>query len=119
MKDFPSLKDDLRPRAKLKRHTDAPATDEEIDANSRLMGAKWGASTSIPVPPPAPAQVAPVVSIRGYIPDYLDNELTRKSAERRVTKTFLIMEALDKAGYYLEKVDMVQDRRKRQKDHSS
>ncbi|MGI4940547.1 MAG: hypothetical protein ACRYHQ_08295 [Janthinobacterium lividum] len=115
MNDFPSLKDDLRPRAKLKRHTEAPATDEEIDANSRLMGAKWGASTSIPSPPAVVPQVAPVVSIRGYIPNYLDDELTRKSAERRVTKTFLIMEALEKAGYHLDKADLVQDRRKRQR----
>ena len=115
MNDFPSLKDDLRPRAKLKRHTEAPATDEQIDANSRLMGAKWGASTSIPTPSPVLPQVAPVVSIRGYIPNYLDDELTRKSAERRVTKTFLIMEALEKAGYHLDKADLVQDRRKRQR----
>lgn len=115
MNDFPSLKDDLRPRAKLKRHTDAPATDEEIDVNSRLMGVKWGASTSIPAPLPALPQVAPVVSIRGYIPDYLDDELTRKSAARRVTKTFLIMEALEKTGYYLNKDDLIQDRRKKQK----
>lgn len=115
MNDFPSLKDDLRPRAKLKRHTEAPATDEQIDANSRLMGAKWGASTSIPTTPPVLPQVAPVVSIRGYIPNYLDDELTRKSAERRVTKTFLIMEALEKAGYHLDKADLVQDRRKKQR----
>lgn len=115
MNDFPSLKDDLRPRAKLKRHMDSPASDEEIEANSRLMGAKWGASTSIPAPPPALPQIAPVVSIRGYIPNYLDHELTRKSAERRVTKTFLIMEALAKAGYSVDEHDMVQDRRKRQK----
>lgn len=115
MNEFPSLKDDLRPRAKLKRHLDTPATDEEIDANSRLMGAKWGASTSIPEPPPALPQNAPVVSIRGYIPNYLDDELTRKSAERRVTKTFLIMEALAKAGYLVEEQDLVQDRRKRQR----
>lgn len=115
MNDFPSLKDDLRPRAKLKRHTDTPATDEEVDANSRLMGQKWGASTSIPATPPPPPEVAPVVSIRGYIPNYLDDELTRKSAERRVTKTFLIIEALEKAGYHVDKADMVQDRRKKPK----
>ena len=56
--------------------------------------------------------LAPVVSIRGYIPDYLDNELAIKAAERRVTKTFLMMEALQKAGYRVEEHDMVQDRRK-------
>ena len=56
-----------------------------------------------------------MVSIRGYIPNYLDDELTLKSAERRVTKTFLIMEALAKAGYRVDDNDLVQDRRKRPK----
>lgn len=127
MSDFPPLDDELRPRARLKKHADAvPATDEEIEANSRLMGEKWGASTSVaapppfaaaPAPPPPPAlpPLAPVTSIRGYIPQYLDNELAVKAAERRVTKTFLIMEALEKAGYHVEENDMVQDRRKRPK----
>ena len=115
MTDFPSLKDELRPRARLKRHMDNPVTDEQIEANSRLMGEKWGAATSIPAPEPPPAPLARVVSIRGYIPHYLDDELARTAAERRVTKTFLIMEALAKAGYRVDEHDMVQDRRKRQK----
>jgi hypothetical protein len=91
------------------------ATDDEIDANSRRIGEKWGASTSIPAPPQETDPLAPVVSIRGYIPNYLDDELARKAAERRVTKTFLIMEALAKAGYRVDPIDMVQDRRKRPK----
>jgi hypothetical protein len=56
---------------------------------------------------------APVTSIRGYIPQYLDDELTRKAAERRVTKTFLLVEALAKVGYRVDEIDLVQDRRKR------
>jgi hypothetical protein len=115
MSDFPPIKDELRPRAKLKKHEDGPANDEEIEANSRRIGEKWGASTSIPAPAPEPAQLAPVTSIRGYIPQYLDEELSVKAAERRVTKTFLIMEALAKAGYHVAEADMVQDRRKRPK----
>lgn len=126
MSAFPPLDDELRPRARLKKHADAaPATDEEIEANSRLMGEKWGASTSVaaaaaspaaaPAPPPPLPPLAPVTSIRGYIPQYLDDELAVKAAERRVTKTFLIMEALEKAGYHVEENDMVQDRRKRPK----
>jgi hypothetical protein len=35
-----------------------------------------------------------------------------KPAERRVTKTFLIMEALAKSGYRVEEIDLVQDRRR-------
>jgi hypothetical protein len=94
-------------------------TDAEVEANSRTLGEKWGAATSLPTPaPPAsPAEPVPaparVTSIRGYIPAYLDDELTRQAAERRVTKTFLIMEALAKAGYRVDPVDMVQDRRKK------
>jgi len=117
MTDFPSLKDELRPRPKLKRHADVPASDEEIEANSRALGEKWGAATSLPDPPsPVPvAEPVRVVSIRGYIPHYLDDELTRTAANRRVTKTFLIMEALAKAGYRVDEVDLVQDRRKKNK----
>jgi hypothetical protein len=115
MSDFPPIGDELHPRAKLKRHDSNPASDAAIEANSRRLGEKWGAATRIdqdPEPPPPPA---PVVSIRGYIPDYLDRQMAMKAAERNVTKTFLIMEALAKTGYRVEDIDFVQDRRKRPK----
>jgi hypothetical protein len=112
--DFPPLDDELRPKVRLKKHTGAPTTtDEEIEANSRRIGEKWGATTSIPDSASPEPQRAPVTSIRGYIPQYLDNELTQKAAERRVTKTFLLVEALAKAGYRVDEIDLVQDRRKR------
>lgn len=93
----------LRPRE--------PMADEAVEANSRAIGEKWGASTQLPRIEKM-AVLAPVTSIRGYIPQYLDDELSVKAAERRVTKTFLIMEALAKAGYHLEESDLVQDRRR-------
>ena len=93
----------LRPRE--------PMADEAVEANSRAIGEKWGASTQLPRIEKM-AELAPVTSIRGYIPQYLDDELSVKAAERRVTKTFLIMEALAKAGYRLEESDLVQDRRR-------
>lgn len=93
----------LRPRE--------PMTDAAVEANSRAIGEKWGASTQLPRTEMAPP-LAPVTSIRGYIPQYLDDELTIKAAERRVTKTFLIMEALAKAGYRVDEIDLVQDRRR-------
>jgi hypothetical protein len=114
MSDFPPIGDELRPRARLKRHTSEPTSDAEIEENSRQIGERWGATTRIDLEREQ-IPLAPVVSIRGYIPNYLDDELTIKSAERRVTKTFLIMEALAKAGYRVEDHDMVQDRRKRPK----
>jgi hypothetical protein len=112
--DFPPIGDELRPKVKLKRHGAETANDAEVEANSRRLGERWGASTRIIQEAPA-VPLAPVVSIRGYIPNYLDDELALKAAERRVTKTFLVIEALAKAGYRVEKHDMVQDRRKRPK----
>ena len=113
---FPSIESELAPaprqRLDLKGFKPrAPLADEAIEANSRAIGEKWGASTQLPQVAVPPA-TAPVRSIRGYIPDYLDDELAMKSAERRVTKTFLVMEALAKAGYRIEEADLVQDRRR-------
>jgi hypothetical protein len=114
MDEFPPIGDELRPKARLKRHDNQPASDAEIEANSRRIGERWGAATRLRQETELPP-LAPVVSIRGYIPKYLDDELTLKSAERRVTKTFLIMEALARAGYRVDDNDLVQDRRKRPK----
>jgi hypothetical protein len=88
-----------------------PIADETVEENSRAIGEKWGASTQLPQAE-APIPLAPVTSIRGYIPQYLDDELSVKAAERRVTKTFLIMEALAKAGYRVDEPDLIQDRRR-------
>jgi hypothetical protein len=93
----------LKPRAAM--------ADEAVEANSRAIGEKWGANTQLAKVEP-PVALAPVTSIRGYIPQYLDDELSVRAAERRVTKTFLIMEALVKAGYRVEEDDLVQDRRR-------
>ena len=113
MTAFPSLKDELRPQGKLKKHDDANLTDEAVDANSRQLGKKWGAATTLPSVPDVEAIPAvPLVSIRGYIPKYLDDALTIKAAQWRVTKTYLIMEALKTAGYHIADADMIQDRRR-------
>ena len=85
MSDFPPIGDELRPKAKLKRHTNETATDAEIEENSRRIGERWGAATRIKQEPEH-VPLAPVVSIRGYIPEYLDQEMAMKAAERRVTR---------------------------------
>lgn len=113
---LPSIDHELapapRPKVNLKSlRSKEPIADEDVAANSRAIGEKWGASTQLPTF----EQVIPlssVVSIRGYIPQYLDDELTIKAAGRRVTKTFLILEALQRAGYRVDDTDMVEDRRK-------
>jgi hypothetical protein len=88
-----------------------PLADEAVELNSHTIGEKWGVSTQLRTLEPI-TPTAPVTSIRGYIPQYLDDELSVKAAERRVTKTFLIMEALAKAGYRVDETDLVQDRRR-------
>ena len=51
-------------------------------------------------------------SFRVDLPEYLDQELTERSARERATKTYLIMDALRRAGYTVKPEDLVADRRK-------
>lgn len=120
---LPPIDQDLaqtaRPRLDLRALRQPPQADDAvIDANSRTLGARWGASTSLaasgaapgeapPAPPPAPP-----ASLRLEIPVYLDQALTLKAAQERVTKSFLVMTALAQAGYPIEATDLVPDRRK-------
>jgi len=113
---LPSIDDELtgtpRPKVNLKNlRPREPIADADVAANASAIGEKWGASTQIAAVEPA-VPLSPVVSIRGYIPQYLDDELAMKAAGRRVTRTFLILEALQKAGYRVDEADMVEDRRK-------
>lgn len=91
--------------------TREPVTDEAVEANSHAIGKKWGATTQLPMNTPS-EPLTPLVSIRGLIPQYLDDELSVKAAERRTTKTYLIMEALAKAGYRIDESDLITDRRR-------
>ena len=49
------------------------------------------------------------------LPDYLDLELSLTAAKRKVSKGFLILEALAKAGYQVKVEDMIGDRRRKRK----
>ena len=88
----------------------APVDDAVVEANSRALGERWGASTK--VRPAEDVSAPPLASLRLEIPDYLDNELAVAAAQRRVTKAFLVMSALAQAGYRIEPGDLVPDRRK-------
>jgi hypothetical protein len=57
MSDFPPIGDELRPKARLKRHEDNPASDADIEANSRRIGEKWGESWTPHKPPPGETQI--------------------------------------------------------------
>jgi len=61
---------------------------------------------------PAPVRRTRYASFRVDLPEYLDQELTERSARERATKTFLIMQALQRAGYTVNPEDLVADRRK-------
>lgn len=122
MSNFPPIKDELRQAAKtrldinLKPRPELP--DEAIAANSRVIGERYGSATSLPplapvVEPQKPA--APLTSVRFDCPDYLDKALSVKAAEEGVTKTYLILQALGQAGYRLDAVDLVKDRRRLKK----
>jgi hypothetical protein len=71
--------------------------------------AKPTATAVAPSPPPRRNRYA---SFRIDLPEYLDQELTERSARERATKTFLIMQALHRTGYTVKPEDLVADRRK-------
>jgi hypothetical protein len=119
-KTLPPIDDELRgERRRLDLKAIRPkggADDATVEENSRLLGNEWGASTSLqrtqqPASVP-PVLRAPVASLRIEVPVYLDNELTREAAEKRVTKQYLVLTALRQAGYRIDDADLVADKRK-------
>ena len=115
---LPSITEDIRPPTRkipLNLKPREELSDDDVASRSREIGEKWGASTQIspaslptePLPPPAP-----LTSVRFDAPDYLDRELSVRAAEQGVTKTYLILQALGNAGFRLEDVDLVKDRRR-------
>jgi hypothetical protein len=115
---LPSIADEIRPPTKkvalnLKPREDL--SDEDVAARSREIGERWGASTQIAPASSAPEPqqpTAPLTSVRFDAPDYLDRELAVRAAEQGVTKTYLILRALSDAGFRLNEVDLVKDRRR-------
>jgi hypothetical protein len=113
---LPSLDQDLEPRRKVDLKALKPAyiNDEEIAENSRKIGADWGADTKL-----EPVLAKPKVllaSLRIEVPDYLDRELAIKAVHQRVTKQYLVMKALQSAGYRLDDSDLYEDKRKAKKN---
>src|SRR3954466_8416560 len=122
MTEYPPIKDELRqdrkPRLDVSLKPRPELPDEAIAANSRAIGERYGSAPSLPPPAPVvepPKPPAPLTSVRFDCPDYLDKELSIKAAEQGVTKTYLILQALGHAGYRLDEVDLVKDRRRLRK----
>ncbi len=111
---LPSITDDIRQPKKvaLNLKPREEVSDDVVDARSREIGERWGSSTQIAPSEPPSTPRAPLVSVRFDSPDYLDRELSVKAAEQGVTKTYLILLALQTAGHRVEDADLVKDRRR-------
>jgi len=105
--EFPPI--DVAPRKRLDlRAIQPPETaDDKIEANSRRLASEWGAVTTVPGPKPV------IASLRLEIPEYLDRQLAQRAFEQRVTKQFLVIQALQQAWFSVEPNDLVPDKRKR------
>ena len=108
--DLPSIEGDLAPKKRLDLRAirQAPVDDAAVAENSRRIGSEWGAQTSLP----PGATRTPLASLRIEVPEYLDRALALKAAELRVTKQYLVVKALQEAGYRVEDADLVEDKRK-------
>jgi len=101
-----------RPRLNLTMPPRPDLPDEAIETSSRKIGAKWGANTQMGEPEADREPTAPLISIRFDCPDYLDRAISVAAAEQNCTKTYLILKALKLAGYEINDVDLVVDRRR-------
>ena len=108
--------------------------DDATESAAREIANSYGAHAQIPpsksgltqpTARPAPAvieapKVTPertkIASFRVDLPDYLDQELTMRSARDRVTKGYLILDALRRAGFNVREEDLVTDRRRTRYD---
>jgi len=115
---LPSIADEIRPPSKkiaLNLKPKEEISDDDVATRSREIGERWGASTQLApasTRPEPQRPAAPLTSVRFDAPDYLDRELSVRAAEQGVTKTYLILRALGDAGFRLDEVDLVKDRRR-------
>jgi hypothetical protein len=109
--DLPSLDDDLtvKPLLPPRLRPRAVMTDDQVHANSRVLGETWGASTRVRQAEP----LTPLEPLRIDVPEYLARDLRMKCAEHKVTIAYLVMSALRKDGFLIEDKDLVKDRYKR------
>ena len=111
---LPPITDALTPRPAKRpnlRDLKAPqiVEDSSVSENSRALGTKWGAQTSLDEPDPA------MTSLRMVILEYVDRQLSLKAAEAKVTKQYLVLKALSEAGYEVREADLIEDKRKRRR----
>jgi hypothetical protein len=111
--DLPSLDDDLtvKPSVPPRLRPRAVMSDDQVHANSRVLGETWGASTQVR----QAETLTPLEPLRIDVPEYLARELRVKCAEHKVTIAYLVMSALRRDGFHIEDKDLVKDRYKRGK----
>src|SRR4051794_2304646 len=99
-----------RPRLNLKNLRPRESQpDETVEANSRMMGESWGASTQLP----QPDEQTMLTSVRLDLPEYVDRQLKLKVATEGGTKAFYILKALARDGFQIRDTDVRLDRRRR------
>ena len=110
----PAGSDDAETERHVEEITQSYGAHAQIaPAKERAAGAaKRAVVETSPVPSPVAVRRTRYASFRVDLPEYLDQELTMRSARDRATKTYLIMEALHRAGYTVKPEDLVADRRK-------
>lgn len=84
------------------------------DAGSPLGFGRRASVNQAPAPAPT-ALLTPCKSFNLSIPEYLFDELGLRAVKRRVTKRYLILDALAKAGFTVEPHDLEEDGRRRRR----
>jgi hypothetical protein len=102
--------DDVETERHVEEITHSYGAHAQIAPKKERVSAE--AKPTAATPNPAPARRTRYASFRVDLPEYLDQELTERSARDRATKAYLIMEALHRAGYTVKPEDLVADRRK-------
>lgn len=114
----PILKVDDSDLPQLKPTVFKDVDDDQILAAADELTARHGALRSSVVATPKAAaknEISPRVLMSLSLPAYLDTDLTLRAAQRRVSKLFLILEALAKSGYEIRQEDLIGDRRRKKR----
>src|SRR4051794_41718713 len=93
--ELPSLDEDLtpapaRPANPPRLRPRAVIPDDQVQANSRVLGEQWGAATQIRPQEP----LTPLEPLRVDVPEYLARELRVRCAEDKVTIAYLVCRLL-------------------------
>jgi hypothetical protein len=110
--DLPSALEELdqpRPRTDLRAlRSRQGIPDRTIEQNSRSMGEQWRASTQLPE-----SRSVPIAKLRVDIPDYVFQQMRRRSFEEGGTQSYLILKGLAAIGFEIHEDDLVLDKRKK------